>query len=125
MKLPESHTLPKISEVRTPKKKSIKLQTKALNFWDSMQTRGINKVTQGKKYRSDLQNLRQKVGINTINNYIFGIETPETRDFEEKYNEIKEKYVGKLYSSSVADNGKYIYTDSDLEEIKMVKKVNF
>jgi len=33
MKLPESHTLPKISEVRTPKKKSIKLQTK-WNTWN-------------------------------------------------------------------------------------------
>jgi len=125
----ETHTLPKLSENTNTKTKTLgkksKLQTKALGFWDSVQTKGANKVYQEGKYRAELRELRKKVGMNVVNDYIFGNPNSDIVEFLEERNEIVKSYDGKLPSSGIKDNGDYEYSDSELEEIELIKSVNF
>lgn len=111
--------------IETPKKvkakKTKKMETKALNFWDSVQTKGANKVMQESKYRAELKQLRKNVGMDVVSDYIFGVNNDKINDFLADKVEIDSKYEGKLVSSSIADNGDYIYSEYELEQIEFMK----
>jgi len=105
-------------------KESLKMQTKALHFWDSVQTKGQNKVLQEGKYRAALTELRSKVGINVVNDYIFNVKNVKIDDFLEQKAEIDKEYKSKIPSTSSIDaKGNYIYSDLELEEIEFIKKM--
>jgi len=111
--------------IETPKKvkakKTKKMETKALNFWDSVQTKGASKVMQESKYRAELKQLRKNVGMDVVSDYIFGVNNDKINDFLADKVEIDSKYEGKLVSSSIADNGDYIYSEYELEQIEFMK----
>lgn len=106
-------------------KKFSSQERKVLNFWDSVQTKSCNKVIQEEKFRKDLQELRAKVGINVVKDYIFGNTNSNIDDFLEKRNEIVEKYEGKTLSSTFNDKGEYVYSTEELEQIDLIKSANY
>lgn len=128
-----SHELPKLSETNpdlessasaAKSKKSakkMKMQAKALNFWDSVQTKGANKVIQEDKFRAELKVLRTKVGMDVVSDYVFGNPNDKIDEFLVERADIVDKYEGKAAASSIDDQGNYVYSDEELQEIEFIK----
>ena len=106
---------------KTKAKKSKKLETKALHFWDSVQTLSGNKVVQEGKYRAELNQLRRDVGMDVVKDYIFGVQNDKIEDFLARKDELDDKYEGKLMNTSIADNGEYVYSEDELAQVAFMK----
>jgi len=96
-------------------------RNKVLNFWSSIQTRGVKRVENEEKYRAELKELRKQSAPGVVAAFVFGKDCEGMDIYLEKKAEIDSKYEGKLMCDIVADNGEYIYTAEDLAEIEMMK----
>lgn len=112
------------NDTQTKVKNAKKMEIKVLNYWDSVQTRSGNKVMQEKKYRDELRELRLDVGIDVVRDYIFGNENDGINSFLEAKEKIDEHYVGKRMDSSIDDEGNYVYSENELEEIEYFKSAS-
>ena len=113
----------KLIETPTSKKakKSKKMETKALHYWDSVQKKSVNKTIQERKFRAELVQLRKEFGLNVVSDYIFGIPNEFTDDFVQQKEEIEAEYAGKRMDTSVNDRGEYVYSDEEIKEIEFMK----
>lgn len=96
-------------------------ETKVLNFWSSIQSRGVKRVENEEKYRAELKELRKTSPAGMTAAFVFGKDVEGLDVYLEKKAAIDEKYEGKLMRDIVADNGEYIYTEEDMAEIAMMK----
>jgi hypothetical protein len=102
-------------------KKSKEMEIKAQNFWDSVQTLSVNKVMQEIKYRAELAQLRRDVGMDVVSDYIFGVSNENIENYLLKRDEIDARYAGKKMDSCIDDQGNYVYSDHELEQIEFMK----
>ena len=103
-------------------KKYTKIQTKHLNFWGSVQSKGESKVLEEAKYKKEMRKLRHKVGLDVVNDYIWGKKNERIDDFLSQKEAIDKKYAGKRMSASVDDQGNYVYSDEELSSIQYIKE---
>ena len=92
-------------------------ETKVLKFWDKIQLRGQNRVLAMANYKAEMKEMNSKFP-GEVQKFIFGTPSPE---YLAAKLEIDNFYEGKLVRDIVADNGDYIYTDSDWDEIQSQK----
>jgi hypothetical protein len=115
--------IPEIADVaKKSRKKPKKQETKVKNYWDSVHIRSVNKVLQEEKYKSELRQLREEIGMDVISDYIFGIENSKISEYLEKREDIDAKYEGKRMDSSIDDQGNFVYSKADLEVIEFMKQ---
>ena len=102
-------------------KKFTSSENRQLRFWDSMQTKGINRSAQQRKYAIEKKALSVKYPGCAMA-LIFSGKSEGLDNYISELADIEADYEGKIMSSIVTDNGSYIYSDEDLEEIERVKK---